>query len=109
MKIELRKTIDGTSYTCLNCAVDDSVLPMRTRIIAGFGSAVITKNDEVYYSAPMDLEWDKAKTLIIFEKAARKYPDADWRYELDLPLRSAIYQRHGKNKWCLIEKGLGFA
>lgn len=106
---KLKKAIGGTSHTCLNCAVDDSTLPIKTKVIAGFGDAKILRNGRTVYSAPMDIEWEKAKTLITFENMARKSPKDDWRFELNLPLRSAIYQRHGKNKWCLIEKGLGFA
>lgn len=105
----LQEPLKTSSHTCLNCALDDRTLPMRTKIIAGFGGATITKNGVPVYSADPNQKWDRAKTLITFEKMARHEPDADWRYELDLPLRSAVYQRHGHNKWVLIEKGLGFA
>ena len=109
MKTKLKKPLNETSHTCLMCATDDRVLPIKSKVIAGFGSATITKDGEtVYYEKP-NLEWEKAPTLLKFEKMARKDPDHDWRYNLDLPLRSAVYQRHGENKWCLIEKGLGFA
>lgn len=107
--MKLKKALNESSHTCLNCAVDDSILPMDTRIIAGFGSAEITKDGETVYHEEPNTEWENAPTILKFELMARKDSHHDWRFNLDLPLRSAVYQRHGKNKWCLIEKGLGFA
>ena len=98
-----------TSHTCATCEVDDSVLPMDSRIIAGFGEAKITKNRMVIYEADPAMEWEDAKTLLTFERMALKEPTADWRFVLNLPLRSATYQRQDKNQWVLVEKGLGFA
>jgi hypothetical protein len=52
--------------------------------------------------------WDEAQELSAFEEIAKKVPDHDWRHHLDLPLRSAVYQRHDDGKWVLIERGEGF-
>lgn len=82
---------------------------MNIKIIAGFGLAMITMNGEPIYIERPNIEWNDAPTLMKFENMARKNPDNDWRYILELPLRSAIYQRHGKNNWVLIKTGLGFA
>ena len=98
-----------TSHTCRNCEQDDTILPMDTKIIAGFGMADIYKDGEIFYSADHNLDWDEAKDLLHFERIAVKSPTSDWRFELNLPLRSATYQRQAKNQWVLIEKGLGFA
>jgi hypothetical protein len=43
------------------------------------------------------------------EIRARLQPECDWQAVLDLPMRSAVYQRQGKNKWVLIKTGRGFA
>ena len=99
----------------------DGVLPlktlhlasMRTRIYGGFGGWIITakirEKSSYTYVPPADKEWREYPTLMKFELMARKHPGWDWRAELDLPLRSAVYQRQGKNKWVLVESGQGFA
>lgn len=102
-------TIEGGVHGCLNCGYTHSKLSMHHKIIAGFGDAIITKNDKYVYQEPPNMEWEDAPTLMRFENRARKEPDCDWRFSLNLPLRSAIYQRHGKNEWVLIETGMGFA
>jgi hypothetical protein len=51
----------------------------------------------------------RLKSFRGFEEIAKKDPDHDWRHNLDLPLRSADYQRHGDGKWILLERGEGFA
>ncbi len=101
--------IRGGRHGCLNCGYTYTKLSMRGKIIAGFGGAIITKNSLTIYNEPPEIEWETAPTLMKFENMARKDPDCDWRFSLDLPLRSATYQRHGKNEWVLIEKGMGFA
>lgn len=103
------KPLEHGIWGCLQCPANATVAPMSTKIIAGFGGATITKNDEHIYSAPGNLEWRNAYTLMKFEIMARKEPNADWRFHLDLPLRSATYQRQGKNAWVLVEQGQGFA
>ena len=107
MKKEEPLKLDLTG--CRNCGRTQELLSMDTPIIAGFGSAIIQKDDEVVYSEPSDIEFVDAPLLSNFEELAMKEPEADWRYHLDLPLRSAVYQRQGKEKWVLIKKGQGFA
>jgi len=104
-----KQPLNTTSHTCATCQTDDSVLPMDTKIIAGFGTAVITKNRVVIYDGSQKDSWEYAETLLYFERMALKEPTADWRFELNLPLRDAVYQRQSKNQWVLIEKGNGFA
>lgn len=82
---------------------------MRTRIYNGFGGWSITKNGELVYMGPTDLDFDKYPTLMKFENMARKDPDQDWRAECYLPLRDATYQRQGVNEWVLVSSGQGFA
>lgn len=93
---------------CLKCPGNEDYLPMNTKIVAGFGLAEITKNGKTVYH-DLNVEWDDAPTLMKFELMAKKEPNADWRFILDLPLRSGEWQRHGRNKWALIKSGVGFA
>lgn len=82
---------------------------LHTRIYGGFGGWLITADKECIYAPPPHLDWTKYPTLMRFENLARKQPSRDWRAQLDLPLRSAVYQRQGRNCWVLVETGLGFA
>jgi hypothetical protein len=101
--------IAGGVSGCLNCGYTEDVLPMRIRLYNGFGGWSITKNGEYYFSEDVDKEFDEAKTLSYIERRAKLEPECDWRAHLDLPLRSAVYQKHGKSKWVLVERGQGFA
>lgn len=94
---------------CIHCPGNHDRLAMNEKIIAGFGGATIYKDGEIIFDASGDLEWNDAPTLMKFELMARKEPDADWRYKLNLPLRDGEWQRHGKNEWVLIKSGMGFA
>jgi hypothetical protein len=93
----------------LNCGYTEYILPMKTKLYNGFGGWYITKNREPYFSEDVNKEYDEAKTLSYIERMAKLKPDCDWRANLNLPLRSAVYQRHGKSKWVLVERGQGFA
>ena len=101
--------IKGGIGGCLHCGYTESVLPMRTRLYNSFGGYMITKYGELYFMENSQKEFHDNKTLIYIENRAKLQPDADWRCILDLPLRSAEYQRQGKSKWVLIKKGQGFA
>ena len=101
--------LKGRIAGCLNCGYTEGKASMKTKIIAGFGTAQIKKNGEIIYNEPPDLEWKDAKTLQVFENMAKKDPDHDWRFELILPLREAEYQRQGNNNWVLVRVGRGFA
>ena len=101
--------IAGGVSGCLNCGYTEDILPMKTKLYNGFGGWVITKNGEHYFSEDVNKEYDEAKTLSYIERMAKLEPECDWRANLNLPLRSAVYQRHGKSKWVLVERGQGFA
>jgi hypothetical protein len=105
----LLPAIKGGIAGCLNCGYTEDLLPMRTRLYQGFGGWMITKNGEIYFCESHKTEYDEAKTLSYIERRAKLEPECDWRANLDLPLRSAVYQRHGKSKWVLVERGMGFA
>lgn len=99
-KVKFKKPLGGS------CPLK---LILNTPIVAGFGTAIITKNKKIIYFEPANIKFEDAPKLRKFEKMAREEPNTDWRYKLDLPLRSAEYQRQGKNNWVLIKSGQGFA
>ena len=101
--------IAGGISGCLNCGHTEEKLPMRTVLYSGFGGWDITKDGEHYFSEYSDKEYDEAKTISYIERMAKLEPECDWRANLNLPLRSAVYQRQGKSKWVLVEIGQGFA
>lgn len=101
--------IAGGVSGCLNCGYTEDILPMKTKLYNGFGGWDITKNGEHYFSEDVNKEYGEAKTLSYIERMAKLEPECDWRANLNLPLRSAVYQRHGKSKWVLVERGQGFA
>ncbi len=107
--MEYLKPLKSKIIGCLHCGLTIDKLSMREKIIAGFGSAFILQDKKIVYSKEPNIEWEDAPTLMKFELLARKNPKSDWRYELDLPLRNAEYQRQGKNNWVLIKTGQGFA
>ena len=82
---------------------------MRTRLYNSFGGYMIIKDGNLYFMEDSKKEFKDCKTLSYIERRANLEPEADWRCIIDLPLRSAEYQRQGKSKWVLIKKGNGFA
>jgi hypothetical protein len=103
------KSIKGGHGGCLCCPNTEEILPMKTRLYNGFGGWYISKNGQEYFTEDPDKEFNETKTLSQIERKAKLEPDEDWRAHLNLPLRDAVYQRQGKSKWVLIEKGNGFA
>src|SRR5438067_13086919 len=71
---------------------NNDVRPLDTTIIASFAGATIYKNDAVIFDAAGDLQWENAPTLQKFENMARNESNPDWRYKLNLPLRSGEWQ-----------------
>ena len=99
-------------HGCINCGGTEKVLDLETRLYHGFGGWYITKDKGLYFresSFARNLAWEEIKTLKEIEHEAKEDPDHDWRAILDLPLRGGQYQRHGTNKWVLIESNKGFA
>jgi len=101
--------IQGGISGCLNCGYTESILPMRTRLYNSFGGYMITRDGKLYFMEDAKTEFKDCKTLIYIENRAKLQPESDWRVVIDLPLRSAEYQRQGRAKWVLIKKGNGFA
>lgn len=91
---------------CLCCPTTERIAPLDMIIAVGFGDAKITKDGETIYR---EEDSDDFRTLLEFEQLAQQDPNHDWRAILNGPLRGRTYQRHGKNKWILVDYNGGFA
>jgi hypothetical protein len=80
---------------------------MGMAISVGFGSAQVTKDDELVYCEQQNEEnyW----TVQNAEDAALKDPDHDWQIQLVGPMHGETYQRQGPGKWVCVESNPGFA
>jgi hypothetical protein len=94
----------GLRSGCLSCGPQPITLPLNACMAVGFGGVTVRREKEIVWSGD-----DENRTVMRYENMARKDPDHDWRIEFFGPLSNTTYQRHEKNKWVLIEKGLGFA
>lgn len=105
------KPIKGGFGGCLNCGYQYDVAPLDMIIAVGFGTAIVTKNGMVIYNELDECHdnWDNAWTVTKAEEEALRDPDNDWRIVLEAPLSMRVYQRHEKNTWVLVKKGMGFA
>lgn len=92
---------------CGSCAHVEAVAPLDMIIAVGFGTAQVTKDDEIVYMEGYNDE--DFRSLQEFENMAKIDPDHDWRVLLVAPLREREYQRHGDGHWVLIHSGEGFA
>lgn len=113
-------------HGCLHAPMQEE-LEMDEIIAVGFGDAHVEKDGEIVYREPTQAEIDEADEADYFEgnidihkkslfwsvqdaeNEAAKDPDHDWRIVLYAPLRGRTFQRHGKDKWVLIEENMGFA
>lgn len=97
----------GYRSGCLNCGPNPARLSLHTKLCMGFGIVAIRRDGQTLWCG--DPEWDEAPTLRRWEHRARREPQADWRVEFWGPLSETVYQRHARNRWVLIARGLGFA
>ncbi|MEG2584466.1 MAG: hypothetical protein RSA27_08165 [Oscillospiraceae bacterium] len=81
---------------------------LDTTIAVGFGTAVVTKDEEIIYDERDYDEFDEMWTIRKAEEAAAKDPDHDWRVVIDAPMYGVTYQRHDTEKWVLVSKNNGF-
>jgi hypothetical protein len=84
------------------------VAPMTMTIAVGFGSAIVTKNEELIYSEDR-VEDEKYWTAQDAENLEKLEPDCDWRIEKHGPLHGETFQRQGDENWVCIESNQGFA
>lgn len=109
MPFTKEEPVEQMFHGSLTTGFKPKTLPMDTVLYQGMGGYHVTKNGEVFYQPEHGEDWEDFKKLSEIEMEARKDPDNDWRVHLMLPLREAVYQRHGKDKWVAIETGKGFA
>lgn len=86
--------------------LDTTPLKMNKRIY-GWGMYGVKCNGKLVWMQSNE-EWDQCWTVQRAENLARKRR-GDWRIVFVGPLSHHEYQRHGRNRWMLVVKGLGFA
>jgi len=103
---EKRPPLQRTGFRsgCLNCGPNPRRLVLRTRLAVGFGMVAVKRDGAMVWCGD-----DERVLLRRFELRARNDPNHDWRVSFDGPLSSTTYQRHERNTWVLIERGMGFA
>lgn len=113
---------DKIHQGCLSCPTVEKIAPVTMLIGVGFGVAQVTKGNELIFAegrdnfyipglreAITDDQQEGFPTVADIEKLAAADPNHDWRINLFAPLRGREYQRHGENKWVLIDSNRGFA
>jgi hypothetical protein len=93
---------------CLNCSTAALNAPMDMVIAVGFGSAIVTKDDELVYSEDR-VENETYWTVQDAENIAKLEPDCDWRIAKHGPLHGETFQRQGDGLWVCVESNQGFA
>jgi len=106
--MEKQEKIDPPPNPCLNCPDPKSTLLISDdiKIGVGFGTAMLTKNNEVVFSENGE-DWNDLMSTKSAEDIAAKDPDQDWRITLNGPMHGEEYQRQG-GEWVLIGKNEGF-
>lgn len=96
-------------YAKLPVIEGTSPLPLDARISVGFGTAMLLRNGQPVWMEDRDYEYHECLTVKQAETMAAFYPEDDWRIHLVGPLSEFYYQRQGKEKWLMYERGQGFA
>lgn len=91
---------------CLNCGSKPIRVKMNARMHAGFGVTALVRDGEWVES---HYDYETCPTFMHFENVARKDADRVWCVVVDGPLSDVTYQRHGRNEWVAVKKGMGFA
>lgn len=104
-----KPAIKSTGASCLCCETTTDILSLETKLYNGFGGWNVFKNGKIFFIDPMDAEWEDCKDLNHVESLIGEDSENEYIAHFYSPLREAIYQRHAKDVWVLIEKGPGFA
>lgn len=94
---------------CACCGGASELLNIETKLYYGFGGWVVNKNGEQFFCENTDVDFDECKDVVHVEELIGEDSENEYLAIFDSPLRSAVYQRHAKNNWVLIEKGEWFA
>ena len=100
---------DGRSKDKQTAVIKKAFLDSMPNLSKGYAQNCYELFRKVVNSGKEIKDFNKSKTLLMIEKQARLEPEEDWRAIFDSGLRGAVYQRHGLNKWVLVEKNKGFA
>jgi hypothetical protein len=91
---------------CLCCSTACQIAHMDMVIAVGFGSAQVTKDNELVYEEREDGElW----TVQDAENEALQDPDHDWQIMKVGPLHGETFQRQAPGRWVCVESNPGFA
>lgn len=102
--------IEGGVGACLCCSVTADILNLKTVLYFGVaGGWVIKKDGQEFFQEEGDKDWDDCKKLEAIEALIPEGDNSEYTAHLDTPMRDAVYQRHDKNQWVLIQKGPGWA
>lgn len=93
---------------CMNCSTAAMVAPMDMVIAVGFGSAYVTKDNEVIYDEHT-VDDEEYWTVQDVENLAENEPDHDWRITKMGPMHGETFQRQSENNWVCVESNEGFA
>lgn len=102
--------LESKANPCLHCPPILAKADMDKVIAVGFGSADLTRDDELVLDGERAFQRGKeVPTFADAEKLAVADPDHDWRVTLHGPLHGETYQRQGVKEWVLVETNEGFA
>lgn len=104
-----KPAIESKGVGCLCCGGTSELLELETKLYFGFGGWNILRNGQEFFCDHRDVELDEYKDLKHVEELIGDDTENEYIANFNRPLRSAVYQRHAKNYWVLIEKGDGFA
>jgi hypothetical protein len=127
-KLEAIK-VDDIHIGCLTCSSVQRVASLETVICVGFGSAIVTRNGDLFYDGEEDCRNEKEpKSIRDIEEQAALSPNDDWRVVMYGPLHGEMYQRQEITKdlkcgplsddqtstdkrfaWVMVESNQGFA
>lgn len=95
---------------CVCCEGNQQLLPLDTVLYHGFGGWYVRKNSEMFFQELDDTKgFDQFKTIKDIEEMIGDDTENCYEAVLFAPLREGVWQRHEKNKWILIDEGMGFA
>lgn len=88
---------------CNVCGSHPSTLPLATACHVGVGQVTVTRDGKQVWAGQ-----NERKSVGRFELLARETP-GDWRISFDSAMSERLYQRHARDSWVLVFRGMGFA
>jgi hypothetical protein len=104
-----KPSIKQSMYSCVCCGISAELLPLNTKLyFASSGGWTITKNNNHFFSDDREIDFKEYLDLKYVEELIGDDDKSEYLANFCTPLRSAVYQRHSKNHWVLIESGEGW-